>query len=233
MLSVSAVIVTRGDVPLDQILDTFQPVTEIDEIIVYDNSKERDEKTWGRHVALARCRNRLIYSQDDDIVHEPDTIRRIIAAHHPGSISGCMWEEWSDGATVQGIEGGYSDLAFPGAGSIYDRETPLVAAARYLEHHPLDDFFRVWCDAIIGIIAPTVWLDDRFEVLPCADSPNRICNLPDAHIQKREAIHRARAVRDYAHGPLVPKRDALTLALEEEDVILGRVDRDLARLGNT
>ena len=222
-MNVSAVVVTRGDVPLDQILYTFTNVPEIDEVVVWDNSQQpEDAKTWGRHLALARCKNRVIYSQDDDLVHEPDTIQAILAAYEPGVISGCMWNQWSDGAARQGIAGGYTDIAFTGAGSVYDRETTLTAAARYLEHYPQDDFFRVWCDAIIGVIAPSKWIDERFMVLSYASNANRICNMENAASLKREAIRRARSVRDGTQIPDRPKEDGHTLYMAELNARLQR-----------
>jgi hypothetical protein len=63
-------------------------------------------------------------------------------------------------------------------------------------HYPLDEFFLLWADTIIGILAPNRQLDVRFEALPHAEAPDRMCNLPNANENKAEAIRRARAVRD-------------------------------------
>lgn len=189
---VSAVIVTRGNVPLDRIVDSLI----FDEVIVFDNSQEpRDEMTYGRALAVARAKHRVIYSQDDDIVHTPEDQCRILDAYEPGVMTGCMWDDWSAGAKKQGIPGGYDDLAFAGSGSIYDREIPLVAAARYLEHHPLDDFFRLWADCVIGVLAPSKNLPIVFEELAVADDPYRMCKQPEAAQLKGAAIARARHIR--------------------------------------
>lgn len=190
---VTAVIVTRGDVDLVPVLESLI----FDDVVVWDNSVEqRDEMTFGRVCALARVKHEVIYSQDDDIVHTAENQRRILAAYEPGVLAGCMWPEWSDGARAQGIEGGYDDLVFAGSGSVYDAWVPSRAARRYVCTHPLDDFFRLWCDTIVGIIAPTKQLDIRFEALPCAENENRMCNLEGAVELKAEAIRRAREVRD-------------------------------------
>jgi hypothetical protein len=109
-----------------------------------------------------------------------------------------MWPAWSAGAKQQGIEGGYDDLVFMGSGSVFHLTTPLRAVARYLSVHPADDFFRLWCDTIVGVIAPTKQLNIRFTALPCAEDDSRMCNLPDAVEHKTEAIRRARLVRDRA-----------------------------------
>lgn len=219
---VTAVIVTRGDVDLTPVLDSLI----FDDVIVWDNSREPfaigewrngavtvgtrlaaqalapqrdlavDEMTWGRALAAELATTNVVYSQDDDIIHTPENQQAIIAAYEPGVLVGCMWDEWSAGAKKQGIEDGYDDLVFCGSGSVYDRDLPFNVTREYLTHFPLDDFFRLWADTIIGVCAPTKQLDIRFDALPCAEDDNRMCNLPDAVANKTEAIKRARWVRD-------------------------------------
>lgn len=190
---VSAVIVTRGNTDLQPVLNSLI----FDDVIVWDNSREfQDEKTYGRVLAVARAEHDVIYSQDDDIVHSAENQRRIVSEYQPGVLTGCMWPEWSDGAARQGIPGGYSDLVFPGSGSVYDRDLPRNTANRYLSHYPGDDFFRLWADTIIGVLASTRQLDIRFDALPEAEADYRMCNLPNATEQKTVAILRARMVRD-------------------------------------
>jgi hypothetical protein len=111
-----------------------------------------------------------------------------------------MWSEWSAGAKAQGIENGYDDLVFMGSGSVYDRHLPCEASQEYFAHFPEDDFFYLWADTIIGVIAPTKQLDIRFEALPHAEAANRICNQPDAVALKTEAIRRARQVREAVYA---------------------------------
>ncbi len=194
---VTAVIVTKGDVDLWPVIDSLI----FEDIVIWDNSREaHDEKTYGRILGTLRARHPIIYSQDDDIIHTAANQERIVDSYTPGVLTGCMWDEWSAGAKEQGIEHGYDDLVFPGSGSVFDESVPFHAVTTYLEHHPRDDFFRLWADTIIGIIAPTSQLDIRFDVLPCAEDENRMCNLPDAVALKTEAIMRARTVRDMVHA---------------------------------
>ncbi len=195
----TAVIVTKGDVDLTPVLDSLI----FPEVIVWDNSVETNEMTYGRVQGAARATNPVIYSQDDDIVHSPQNQMMILAAYQPEVMTGCMWPDWSDGARRQGIENGYDDLVFPGSGSISDYTIWAEAVDRYLGQWPHDDFFKLWCDTIIGIIAPTVQLDLRFDELPHADADDRMSHLPDAVALKTEAIRRAREIRDYAFGPAV------------------------------
>lgn len=191
---VSAVIVTRGNTDLTPVLESL---AHFDQVIVWDNSIEHgDAKTYGRIRGAARARNDIIYSQDDDLIHTIENQQRILDAYQPGILTGCMWPEWSDGARAQGIEHGYDDLVFPGSGSVYDLAVPHLAADKYLKTYPADEFFRLWCDTIVGILAPNQQLDIRFGALPEAEAADRMCNLPDAVALKTEAIRRAREIRD-------------------------------------
>lgn len=194
---VSAVIVTRGNMDLTPVLDSLQA---FDEVVVWDNSVEEEQMTYGRVRALNRVRNSVVYSQDDDIIHSPENQRAILNAYQPGVLTGCMWPEWSDGARRQGIPNGYDDLVFAGSGSVYDRDLPTRAAARYLQHYPLDDFFLLWSDTIIGILAPNQQLPLEFDSLPEADATYRMSWLPNGVAEKTEAIRRAREVRDRKPG---------------------------------
>lgn len=189
---VSAVIVTKGDVDLQPILDSLI----FNDVVVYDNSKREDLMTFGRVVGAREAKHSIIYSQDDDIIHSPHNQMQILAAYEPGVLTGCMWDEWSRGAAEQGIEDGYDDLVFPGSGSICDLAIWEQALFVYINLWPLDEFFHLWSDTIIGVIAPTKQLDLRFKILPCAEDENRMANLPNAIERKTEAIMRARAVRD-------------------------------------
>jgi hypothetical protein len=186
------VIVTKGDVDLTPVLDSLI----FPEVVVYDNSVRRNEMTYGRVVGARDATNGVIYSQDDDIVHSPENQIQILAAYEEGKLTGCMWPEWSDGARAQGIENGYDDLVFPGSGSISDLWLWEESIDEYLYEWPGDDFFRLWCDTIIGVISPTKQLDLHFEALEWAEAPDRMANMEDAVALKTEAIRRARAVRD-------------------------------------
>jgi hypothetical protein len=190
---VTAVIVTRGDVSLEPVLDSLV----FPNVIVWNNSeKEEDKMTLGRALAALESSTEVVYSQDDDIVHSPENQMRILASYQPGFLSGCMWDEWSDGARRQGIENGYDDLVFPGSGSISQRGLWLKSLERYLAHYAHDDFFQMWADTIIGVISPTIQLDIRFEELDWGNNDNRMAHMDDAVALKTEAIRRAREVRD-------------------------------------
>jgi hypothetical protein len=189
---VTAVIVTRGDVDLQPVLDSLI----FDDVVVWDNSAEENLMTFGRVVGASRAKNKIIYSQDDDIVHSHEHQMQILAAYQPGVLAGCMWKDWSDGARQQGIENGYDDLVFPGSGSISELTLWRESCDAYLTEWPYDDFFFLWSDTIIGVISPTKQLDIRFEELEWGNNDNRMAHMDDAVQLKTEAIRRAREVRD-------------------------------------
>jgi glycosyltransferase involved in cell wall biosynthesis len=190
---VSAVLVTRGNVDMVPILDSLI----FDDVVVWNNSAEdEDAMTYGRVLGISRAKNRIIYSQDDDIIHPPENQRRLLEEYEPGVLTGCMWADWSAGAKKQGIPNGYDDLVFAGSGSIYDRDIPAVAVATYLTFYPRDEFFLLWADTLIGVLAPNRQIDMRFIERPEGDEHYRMAWLPDGVALKAEAIRRAREIRD-------------------------------------
>ena len=189
---VTAVIVTRGDVDLQPVLDSLI----FDKVVIWNNSIRRNEMTYGRVCAALMAHTSVVYSQDDDILHTRDAQQALVRSYEPGSMVGCMWPEWSDGARRQGIENGYDDLVFPGSGSVTDIVVWTRAIDAYLGHYQRDDFFRLWSDTLIGTIAPTRQMDMRFSPLPWAEGPTRMAEMPDGVALKTEAIRRGRAVRE-------------------------------------
>lgn len=189
---VTAVIVTRGDVDLRPIIGSLI----FDKVLIWDNSVRENQMTYGRVLAALEAETDIVYSQDDDILHTRANQEALLRAYEPDSMAGCMWPEWSDGAKRQGIQDGYDDLVFPGSGSISHRDVWTTALEAYLEHYPQDDFFRLWSDTLIGVIAPTRQLDLRFSELPWGNNRNRMAWMEDAVALKTEAIRRGREVRE-------------------------------------
>lgn len=194
-MDVTAIIPTYGPGVSPTILASLAAVPRIRQVIVWDNSVRPDLKVFARHAAITEAEHDIIYSQDDDLVHLPGAIDAILDGYVPGKITGCMWPEWSAGAYAQGIANGYDDLVFPGSGSVYHASTAGDAVARYLEVYPYDEFFLLWCDAIIGVMMPNVQLPIRFLALPNAHTNDRMARLPNAAELKREAMERGRSLR--------------------------------------
>ncbi len=191
---VTALIVTRGDVDVEPVVSSLI----FDDVLVWNNSTGPDLGTYGIVAACMLARNQVVFSIDDDIIHSEANQVAILAQYETGVITGCMWPEWSAGARAQGIPGGYDDLVFYGSGAVYDKNLPQKAAERYSRSFPMDAFFRLWFSCIFGVLTPSRQLDLRFEELPWASGPTRMADIPDGPAQKRDAIMRARGIRDRA-----------------------------------
>lgn len=179
---VSACLVTRGNVPLDPILETLKAY---DEIVIHDNSKEaRDEKVAGRYRAAARARNDVVYFQDDDVIFTHHA--ELLAEYEPG----VLVANDAHGPNP----GGYDDLALCAAGSVVDSTLVLGALHRYGAVHEIDDGYFYEADFIAGLLVPF-----RHVVLPYtrlyADDMTRLCNQPWQEALKLKITERARAIR--------------------------------------
>jgi hypothetical protein len=65
---VSAVLVTKGDVPMEPVLASIA-AAGIEDVVVWDNSqRETDLLCFGRYVGIAEAKNEWIYHQDDDLI---------------------------------------------------------------------------------------------------------------------------------------------------------------------
>lgn len=91
-VNVSAIIVTRGDVDLDEILASLDP--DVFERLVWDNGSgelRRHQKNgpvrlkrvddlavYGRYAAIKYATHDLIYVQDDDVLHATEGVKEIV-----------------------------------------------------------------------------------------------------------------------------------------------------------
>ena len=182
---VTAIIVTRGDVDLTDILATL-PYTET---IVWDNSQRpENQKCYGRFLAMAEATNDLIYLQDDDVVFTEHAALR--AAHLPGRITANMPSPWYEA-------GGYDkeQSVQVGAGSLMERDLPWPAFDAYLTEWPPDDLFLTYCDDVAGILCPSHRVDLGYEVLPHASAPGRIYTTEGSQARRAEVARRALVIR--------------------------------------
>ena len=138
---VACVIVTRGDVDLEPILETLP----FGEILVWDNSKHTDLGIYGRYQAITQAHADVIVTQDDDLlVADWDAI---VAAYEPGVLTVSYPEPW--------------DIPWVARGAIFDRDLPTVAFDRYFAAYPFDELFthRI-CDAVFALLTDQVKVID-------------------------------------------------------------------------
>jgi len=165
VIPATAVLVTRGDVDLEQILATL---AVFDEVIVWNNAERENLKCYGRFAGAREARNDLVYVQDDDLMAPVEEL----FGHYDGGIVANRKpdEEWR----------------FVGAGAFFDRRL-LGVFDEYLVAYPLDDDFLRAADIVFAYANPyrSVWVG--YEDLAWAMAPNRMYWEPD-HYSVRERV---------------------------------------------
>lgn len=181
---VSAIIVTRGNVDLEPIVDSLP----YDDIVVWDNSDPTipDYKVFGRYAALTLAKNSVIYFQDDDIIFREHD--KLLIEYEPGKIVSNMDQAWIEGA-------GYGDfLGMVGAGSLCDIDLPDRVFGEYFKHYEWDKDMLYECDFCFGTLAPFKRVDLGYEVRPFADDQDRLYQQSWQMEKKWAMINRCRAL---------------------------------------
>jgi hypothetical protein len=162
-MSVSAVIVTRGDVDMGPVIESLP----FDDVIVWDNATRTDFKVYGRYLAVAEAHGEYIYTQDDDCVVSEESIAALLALRSPGSVV-CN--------TTSAHRASYEPLhiGLVGWGAVFQRDAPARAFARYAERWPMDDMFMRECDRIFTGLTPLRWAELPFEHLRHAGARDRM-----------------------------------------------------------
>jgi hypothetical protein len=215
-MNVSAVIVTRGDVDLSEILDSFPDEWER---VVWDNGRGEcrrskrfsftatwssselgqplaDLSVYGRYSALSTpglCDGDVIMVQDDDCVLPRESLEALVAAYQPGQLVANMPERFRPH---------YPDSALVGFGAIFDRDLPKQAFDRFLFTHAkilYDDGvqrFNRTCDVIFTSLTPRILLDLPYRDLPWATDETRMYRQPDHVGERARMLELCRQVRD-------------------------------------
>lgn len=189
-MKVSAIIVTRGNVDLERIIDREWP-EPFNEVVVWDNAQEvRDLKVYGRYAAIERASFPIVYVQDDDCVLPFESLKAIVEAYEPGRLVANMprsrWE-------------GYHDSSLVGWGAIFDRELPARAFERFSDAHAtspndlvervrMNDELQITCDVTFSALTPRTIIDVPFEHLPWAEGPDRMFTSRPTHNEERQRM---------------------------------------------
>jgi hypothetical protein len=163
---VSAVIPTRGDVPLEAIRERLLSVPEIDDahFVVGPN-------VFGRYTAPVR--HEIVYTQDDDCLTD---VAAVLAAYEPGVIVNAMTPEHA--AQYPGW------VTLIGFGAVFDR-----SMAEALDVWERDDLFLRECDRVFTALYPHKTVFPGITMLHWATEENRLYRQPD-HLAARAAIMR-------------------------------------------
>lgn len=219
---VSAVVVTRGDVELTEILDHLADV-DFAEVVVWQNggtcwqatgreprkiTDAPDVAVYGRYAAIAHTRRPYVYVQDDDcIVNVHDLLREASEEELDTTIVANMpWSRWMD----------YPDSCLVGWGALFHFKLPFHAFGRFAKlevpedawqesngtwlagvaEKTCDSFLRT-CDVAFTTLTPHRKIDVGFHHLPWAEEPARAMFKQPNHKPERDSMYEiARAIRD-------------------------------------
>ncbi len=166
---VTAILVTRGNVNVQPIIDTLP----YGDIIVWDNSQREDLGIYGRYAAIAEAEHGVIYVQDDDlIVHGHD---QLLADYEPGVLTVNYPQPW--------------DIPWVARGAIFDAELPRRAFDLYLKAYEFDrDFTHYICDGIFGLHTDHKSVDHGSTDLPYCNDSGRVSTEPGWYDHRRDLI---------------------------------------------
>lgn len=194
-MKVSAVVVTRGNVDLSEILLSLEPFQQV---IVWENGAgarelvdgrlmpphdggQEDLGVYGRYAALDYAAYGAVFTQDDDCVLPPGSLQAIVAAYEPGVLTANM---------PAGFRSHYYDSCLVGFGAIFDRELPEQAFEQYGAGHEQRP------DVVFSALTPRKLIDVPYRNLPWATGADRAYRQP-GHTRERQAVlRRARRIRD-------------------------------------
>ena len=177
---VTAIIVTRGDVDLEPILETLP----YPRVIVWDNSKrEWDAKCYGRYLAAEEAETEYVYWQDDDLIFRNHDA--LLAAWEPDKLVVNMPSPW-----YESMEYNTLGQALVGAGSLCPKGYWRRAFDRYRAHFTQDEIFLNYCDFVFGRLVPFTRHDFDYEPFEYADAAGRIYNHPESRLRRKIAYAR-------------------------------------------
>lgn len=194
---VTAVLVTMGDVNLEEMTATMPPEFEI---VVWNNcdGSRADYKVFGRYMGILEATRPVIWFQDDDCTLTEEQYAVMLDAYEPGVVTGNMIYE---DATWRRR---YHDMTLLGWGAIFDRDLPWKALMRFARYYPIDlSFMHAVGGAEIvfpmlskckTVVAGATWLGDPGQEV--FGRSNRMSNQPNFVQERLKWLARAREVRD-------------------------------------
>lgn len=184
---VTACLVTRGDVDMGPILDTLP----YGHVVIWDNSRRLDYKTFGRYKAMHDAPTPVVYFQDDDTLFRHHD--ELMAAYEPDVLTAVYGHG--------NAEAGYGDVPLVCGGAIVDRMVCVTAWLNYVEHFEMDNDFWYDCDFALGPLMPFKHVHLPFEIRDIAYNGNRLADQPWQRETKLRITNRARWIRDHVLGP--------------------------------
>ncbi len=182
----SAVVVTRGNVPLEPILASFTAAGIFD-FVVYDNSLRPDDLgVFGRYAALPECGRDVVLVQDDDVILPVETIEALAAAYEPGRIVANMPERF---------RAFYTDSCLVGFGAVFDRRLVELAFDRFLELWRREEFLLRRPDVVFTALTESTWMDLPYTEREFAQDPDRAYKQRGHARERQTVLNMARKAR--------------------------------------
>lgn len=215
-MSVTAIIVTRGDVELDAIHDSIPMGWET---IVWNNGLElafrysapwqvqevipgKDVSVYGRYAAIEYASNDLIYVQDDDCVVSNPQALVDVWVEVSGATVGLppTWNQVVCNMPQEFRHSFYEDHALVGFGAAFHRDAPTRAFDRF-RSDPDGDwvegwFFRRTCDIVFTALTPRVLVDVPRQDLPWFDDDNRMWKQSEHQAERARMLALMKGMRD-------------------------------------
>lgn len=180
---------------LKQIEEHLRSMPYIDEVIVWDNTKE-NYINYGRYLGAIEARNDIIYTQDDDCIvrNLPDLLskwdgERIVNLMKPSHIPL------------------YQTHTMAGWGMLFNRHW-AECLERYIDRYGEDYVLKRECDRIFSILAPVPFKTYEGDIVdfPSANDHYALYRQPDHESTKHLAIERAEAIKREIGGQCDDRR---------------------------
>jgi hypothetical protein len=186
-MRVAACLVTRGNVPMDDILES---IPDDWEVVLWDNSKREDLGVYGRYQAIELTDAELIYVQDDDAVLERESILELASYL---TVPGTVLPDTLVANMPDRFRPHYPDSCLVGFGAIFERHLPRTAFNR-LGAAPAN--FELTCDVYFtALTSSRLQLDLSYRDQSWASDPDRMWKQTNHVPVRTEALALARMLR--------------------------------------
>lgn len=180
---VSAVLVTKGDHDLSEIIASIENAG-IEDIVIWNNSERDDLSCYGRYAGIAEARNEFIYHQDDDLVAP---VAQVLEAYDP------VADRFSVVANNRADE----EWLLTGIGTVFHRDL-ADCFEQYIALYGFDsDFCRV-SDIVFAYQHPYRRIVLPYRNLPWAADPDRMHLQPDHYSVRDRAMQRTLGLMEVA-----------------------------------
>lgn len=168
--NISAVLVTRGVVPLDEIIREITSAG-IEDIVVWNNSERPNIRCYGRYLGIAEAKNDVIFHMDDDLI---PPVAKILAAYRP----------IEDRYTVVANNRVDEDWQLTGIGSVFHRQLANCFKPYLRAYGESDDFHRT-CDVVFAYTNAYRRVAFGYWDLPWCSDPQASMYLEPGHMESR------------------------------------------------